>query len=386
MLNKPKLRTMDTFDLKEPMFLWYPYIPVGAATLIFGPGGAGKSHIAVDIAARLTTGRAFPEQKTALPAQNVLIMSAEDEPDMVLGPRLVKAGADLTRISVPDRTFTLDREGIKLVEEFMENMSAGIVFIDPIVAYIGSKVDMNKANETRSFTGGLHTLARKTGVPIIIIGHTRKGLEGSDAEKAMGSVDFINATRSALFTTTAPNGDRIMRHVKHNYSDEGKTLGYDFGDKGFEWTGVYTETGMFQGATSGSKKVNQIHLWLRDRLKDGPKRAVDMEKSGNELGFNHMALVRGKVGVAESYLVSENGKMSWYWKLLETSDEPADVPVMGVQWGAQKPDRVEREIIARTEERVRPAVKKVAKTRLAVIKTKQTPEEQLAAWSKELLG
>lgn len=379
----PELVIASTVEPKEITWLWWPYIPAGSASMIFGPGGTGKSHIAVDIAARISRGEALPQQKTALPAQNVLIMSAEDEFDRVLVPRLIAAGADLDRIAFPKTAFTLDKDGLKMVESYMTSFAAGIVFVDPIVAYIGGKIDINKANETRVFTGGLHQMAMRTGAAIVVVHHSRKGSEGTDYDRAMGSADFNNAVRSVLYTTQAPNGDRIMKHVKANYAALGPTLGYEFGEKGFEWTGAYQETGLKE---TKQKKGVEVQEGLRLKLANGPVAATQIEQWATKNGYNHRTMVRAKVGLAESYLVMEEGKQRWYWRLLEQADGvSADVPVMGVQWGAQKPDRVEREIIARTEERARPATPKVAKTRLAV-KPRQTAEEQLAAWSKELLG
>lgn len=360
---------------KEVTWLWYPYFPTGSASMVFGPGGSGKSHIAVDIASRITTGRAFPGQKDPLPPQPVLMLGAEDEADRVLVPRLIKAGADLSKVAILSEPLTVDKNGLEVIEQYIEHFSAGIVFVDPLVAYIGGKVDLNRANETRVFTGGLHQLAIRTGTPIIVVHHSRKGTEGAEYERMMGSADFSNAVRSVLFTTQAPNGDRIMKHVKANYAPLGPTLGYQFGDTGFEWTGVYEDTGVKGGGGHTGIKVNEVHDWLRKMLAGGPKRAVDMEQSAAKLGLSHRAVVRGKVGVAESYLVSVNGKMSWYWKLLEKTDE-TEVPVMGAQW---KPENThqDREIIARTEERVRGNGPKMG--------SGGPTDDELATWMKENL-
>jgi AAA domain len=343
----PELILASSITPKDITWLWEPYIPSGSASMIFGPGGTGKSHIAVDIAARVSRGELLPGQKDALPAQNVLIMSAEDEFDRVLVPRLIKAGADLDKIAFPKTAFTLDKEGLKMVESYMSTLAAGIVFVDPIVAYIGGKVDINKANETREFTGGLHQMAMRTGAAIVVVHHARKGQEGADFDRAMGSADFNNAVRSVMYTSTAPNGDKIMRHVKANYSALGPTLGYEFGDEGFHWTGAYQEDGV---KATAIKKRDAVKDWLISKLKDGPKLATYMEQSANQLGFSRRTIIRGKVGLAESYLVSEEGKMKWYWRLISDGNE-TDVPVMGSQWGNTEPEPTIREIHARSAER-----------------------------------
>lgn len=372
----PPLVMANTIEPKEIVWLWYPYIPAGSASMIFGPGGMGKSHIAVDIASRITTGRGFPGQNHPLPAQNVLMLSAEDEFDRVLVPRLIKSKADLTKVAFPKTPFTLDTDGLVMVENYITGFAAGIVFIDPLVAYIGGKVDINRANETRTFTGGLHQMAMRTGVPIIVIHHARKGNEGADFERMMGSADFSNAVRSVMFVTQAPNGDKIMKHAKSNYAQEGPTQGFAFNDEGFEWTGVYDDAGL---AAPRAPKTGDIAGAIKKRLAAGPVRAVEMEQWYADKGYSRRSVIKAKAGVAESYLVSENGKMTWYWRAVEGTNDAgeAEVPIMGKQWGAEKPDRVQREINAHTEERARTTSPKVASRGLS--------DDDLAAWAKDNL-
>src|SRR6185369_1901078 len=168
-------------------WLWYPYIPYGAASMLFGPGGLGKSHIACDIAARVSRGDQFPHSKVNMAPGRVLMMSAEDDMSVVLVPRLKEAGANLSNIFIPDQTFVLDKIGLHDMYQYMELSAATVVFIDPIVAYMGGKIDMNKMNEVRELTGALHEAAQKSGSAVIIVHHSRKGKEGEDYEKAAGS-------------------------------------------------------------------------------------------------------------------------------------------------------------------------------------------------------
>jgi hypothetical protein len=377
----PPLVLASSIEPKEINWLWYPYIPAGSASMLFGPGGTGKSHIAVDIAARLSRGEALPESKP-LPAQNVLIMSAEDEFDRVLVPRLVKAGADLNRVAFPKLPFTLDKEGIGQVEEYLTSFVAGIVFIDPVVAYIGRKVDINKANETREFTGELHQMAMRTGASIVVVHHSRKGNEGADYERAMGSADFNNAVRSVLYTVKAPNGDRVLRHVKANYAPLGPSLGYDFGEAGFQWTGIYEEDHELK--VEGAKQ--SAGGWLRERLAKGPVASSKIEAEAAEKGLNMRTLNRAKNGIAESFLVTEAGTRKWYWRL-KNGEEQADVPVMGDQWGAEKPDRVQREIRAREDERARDNGPKVGQA--GPVHGRKpglgNPDDVLEQWAKDNL-
>lgn len=287
---------------REMEWLWFPYIPQGAASLLFGPGGFGKSHIAVDIAARLTRGEPFPGQEGAGKAHapmNVLILSAEDEPDVVMGPRLIRAGADMARIGFPQDPFVLTTAGVKRLESYLKNFDAGVVFIDPVVHYIGGKVDMNKANEVRAAIGVFHQMAMKHDIAIILVGHSRKGQDGEDYEKSMGSADFNNAVRSVMFVTRAPDGTRVMKHVKANYSALGPSLAYNFGHDGngsFEWLGVYDGDDTMLGVNVPRRRVKRQGMidLLKKWLKDGPMRSKEIEAMAAEEGYAMDAVHRAK--------------------------------------------------------------------------------------------
>lgn len=303
-------------------WLWYPYIPANSAVFLFGPGKAGKSHITVDLAARFSTGDFMPgdEGGKRHPPMKVLMLSAEDEFDTVLVPRLRKAGADKRMIGFPPEPFTLDAVGLKRLERYIREFKPGVVFIDPIVHYMGGSVDMFRSNEVREVIGGLHQMAIRTQVSIVIVGHTRKGGEGDDWEKAMGSVDFINAVRSVLMTARTPDGIKVLRHVSTNYAPEGLSIPYDFGENGFMWGEPFPEGGDKVKEAPGASKVGRERSkavsFIREMLKNGPVQATEVLERAQDEGLNARTLSRAKAGVAESLAKRVNGKMVWIWKLI----------------------------------------------------------------------
>jgi hypothetical protein len=345
--KKPKpLIPMTDIEEKEMTWLWYPYIPGPAATMVFGPGGAGKSHIVVDIASRVSTGEPFPGTDRRRPPEKVLMLSAEDDPRYVLKPRLRKAGANMDNVFIPPSFFTVDTAGLALIDYYIRDMTLGVVFIDPVVSYIGSDVDINKANEVRGFSGGLEKIAELYQIPIIYVHHARKSGEGRDSDKAMGSADFVNGSRSALFVTQAPNGDRIMKHSKTNYAAHGRTMGFEFTDEVFSWTGEYQEDGVkVPGRTGGQKDA--VEAWLIEALANGPVAATQMEQTMKAKGFSLSTVNRAKKGLVKSKLVSENSVLKWYWQLAGDSNERTELataenqenetPVMGARWDVGRP-------------------------------------------------
>lgn len=314
----PKLISMDDVEEKDVRWLWYPYIPFGKATIMYGRGGIGKSHIAMDIAARVSTGDPWPGDDMKREPSNVLILNAEDDYEDTLKPRLRRAGANMSRVFVPQSEFfVLDSIGIRQLEEWMRTMAATIVFIDPVAFYIGAKRDMNKMNEVREFTGHLSKIARNSGTAMVLIHHVKKATD-DDYNMASGSADFMNAMRSGLFVTKTNDGTRVMRQPKNNNAPEGHTLAFKFNDSKFEWVGEYDDSAVMQPIAA----KNAAEVFIRNVLKDGPIPQRELMRLALEAGYKERTLERAKRGVAESYAKREAGSHAWYWRLIGDTRQP----------------------------------------------------------------
>ena len=73
-----------------------------------------------------------------------------------------------------------------------------LLILDPIQAYLGGGMDMNRANEARDMTKKLGLLAEKYKCAIILIGHMNKAAGNKAAYRGMGSIDFFAVARSVL--------------------------------------------------------------------------------------------------------------------------------------------------------------------------------------------
>lgn len=323
---KPLIRALDVVE-RDAKWLWYPYIPAGSSTMLFGPGGVGKSHIAVDIAARVSSGRSFPEQLGPPPVpQNVLILAAEDDIEVVLRPRLRRAGADMSRVFFPPEFFILDTRGILDMESYIQQAAATVVFIDPVVAYMGGKTDMNKMNEVRTFTGPIQRLAQQTGSAIILVHHSKKSREGTVADFAAGSTDFTNGVRSSLFATRTNDGSKIVYHAKSNYSKEGDSLRFSIDDHtGVVWEGTEERGEGIDGPGDGDdtsprgrppKADSAAAAFIKDMLAAGPLPARMIEERARDEKLAWRTVNRAKNGIAESYIERTDGKLVWFWKLI----------------------------------------------------------------------
>lgn len=315
--RKPiKFHTLADVEAEEVKWLWYPYIPAAKLSILEGDPGQGKSWITCALAADLSAGRPLPGQKAALPPQRVLMLSAEDGLGDTVRPRVEAMAGNLGNIFVSDDNFILDSHGVKEMTDLMKSVSATIVFMDPIVAYLGSKVDMHRSNEVRSVMAAMAAAARESGTAIVAVRHLRKG--GSDGKvgkaiySGIGSIDFTAAVRSVMQVQETKGGTKFLYHAKHNLTPKGESLAYRLVDDRLEWTGPLTvEEESTRKVSQKSLRVAEAEEFLVAVLKDGPVASVEVEKFAAAAGIAQQTLQRAKKGVA----FSRKGPEGWYWYL-----------------------------------------------------------------------
>jgi len=93
------LRPASELKVRPITWLWPGRIPNAKLTLLTGGPGSGKSALAINIIAAVTTGGAYPCREGSAPKGSVILVSPNGDPD-VLVPRLKTAGADLSRVQI----------------------------------------------------------------------------------------------------------------------------------------------------------------------------------------------------------------------------------------------------------------------------------------------
>jgi len=198
---------MDTIQSEEIKWLWYPYIPYGKLTIVQGDPGEGKTTFALNLAAKLSLGENFENDSESEDREpiNVIYQTAEDGLADTVKPRLEAAGADCSKILVIDESEKSLSMKDDRIEQTLEQTHAKLLILDPIQAYLGDNVDMNRANETRNVTKRIAALAERTGCAIILIGHMNKGGGQKAAYRGIGSIDFFAIARSVLLVARVPD-------------------------------------------------------------------------------------------------------------------------------------------------------------------------------------
>jgi hypothetical protein len=354
-IAESELIRLSTVQPQPVRWLWPDCIPLGKLSLIVGDPGVGKSMLTVDMAARVSTGAAWPlVPNSGGPAGEVIILSAEDDPADTIRPRLDAAGADASRIvvlSAVKRTdpsgnsssspFSLERDIPVLDAAIKKTPGVRLVIVDPISAYLG-KTDSHKNAEVRTILAPLAKLAADQNVAVAAITHLSKSLGGKALYRAIGSVAFTGAARSVWFVGAdgADPARRLMLPLKNNLAPEPLGLG-------FRIRSVQTASGISvarvdwepNAVTTTANEAIAAELeaprdrsardeaaeFLRDLLKNGPVPASEVLEGARAANIKEKTLRRAKVeiGVKVGKTGNDTGSQ-WHWRLSDTATRPTE--------------------------------------------------------------
>lgn len=176
-------------------WLWSGRIAVGKTTLIGGDPGLGKSQLAIAIVATISRGGQWPCGEGLAPKRSVIVLCAEDGAADTIVPRLMAAGADLSKIhiitavkeadSTGRRLFNLSKD-LNVLEPLINDIGdVGIVIIDPVDAYIGAGVDSHKNAAVRAVLEPISEMSDRLRVAI---GAIRISPSSLAAKRSIGSL------------------------------------------------------------------------------------------------------------------------------------------------------------------------------------------------------
>lgn len=173
-------------------------------TILQDNPGEGKTYFAMQLAAACTNRRPLPNVEPQEPF-NVIYQTAETGLGDTVKPRLLEAGADLDRVMVIDDGDKLLTLSDKRLERAIRENHAKLLIIDPVQAFLGADVDMNRSNEVRPIFRKLGEIAQETGCAIILIGHLNKAAGSQSTYRGLGSIDITAVVQSLLFIGKVKN-------------------------------------------------------------------------------------------------------------------------------------------------------------------------------------
>jgi hypothetical protein len=310
----------------EPIrWLWFGWLARGKLHVLAGAAGTGKTTIAMHFAACVSAGRPWPDGEIPKHGR-VVIWTGEDDPADTLVPRLLAAGADLSRVSFVGevhgggerRLFDPAIDVPKLATAVAGLDDVALIIVDPLVS--AASGDSHKNAETRRSLGPLVELAAKLDAALVGITHFSKGTQGRDPlERVTGSLAFGALARIVFGVVRMVEDGKptrlIMMRVKSNIGPDDGGFEYRFSQVDVpEHPGVAASRVEWGRAVQGNARVifaqaepdDEEHVearnaadWLVDLLIAGPLPVKDVRRHGNDAGFAWRSLQRAaqRIGV-----------------------------------------------------------------------------------------
>jgi hypothetical protein len=335
------LKRFSQLEAKPVDWIWKGYLAAGKLSTFSGEPGHGKSLIALDIAARVTTGKDFPDgsKNTMAPSEVLLLTVEEDHEDTVL-PRFLLAGGDASKllaIYVGDRPglFSVEQSGKQLRQIFMENPQIRLMVLDPMLDFV--KAEQNKDADVRAALNGLADIASEYGFAVIGINHFNKKSDLDAIHRVAGSRGWTAVARINHIVGRTEDGIRHLCNLKTNIAREGSSLDFTVEERPLtagkitceeypfvSWIGKGTATAndITANQRKKPKETPAVDVWLREFLADGEWHlSADLFAEGDEL-FNKQQIKRGL-----SRIEAEHEKRGMpakvYWRLRVVS-RPAE--------------------------------------------------------------
>jgi hypothetical protein len=332
-------------------WLWYGRIPLGRITLLVGRPGAGKSFVACDLAARISTHTHWPDPGfDRAPLGDTLLICAEDDPADTIRPRLDAAGANCRWVHMlraakivsddgNERSVAFDLSNVDLIRDALDRLpECKLVIIDPIGSYLGGQVDAHRDNEVRSVLAPLAALAAERGVAVVLVCHTRKALASFADDMVLGSRAFVGLARSVLHLMADPDDEKrkLLLPGKCNLSAPPPGLAFRIvGDPGrLEWEpdpldGIRADDVVAPKESKEAKRGPEPTTrdaaaeWLAELLKDGPMPVADIREQAEaaDLGWRTIRRARESLGIIPRKKAFGDG---WEWGLPEGGQPAAE--------------------------------------------------------------
>jgi predicted ATP-dependent serine protease len=312
-----KMIKMSEIQTQEIEWLWYPFIPYGKLTIIQGDPGDGKTTMVLNLAAKLSKGEQMDEGMNITEPTTVIYQTAEDGLADTVKPRLELAGADCERIVVIDESDKSLSMVDERLEEAIQKTKAKLLILDPIQAYLGGGMDMNRANEARDMTKKLGALAEKYKCAIVLIGHMNKASGNKAAYRGMGSIDFFAVARSVLLVGRVEGEPelRAVVQIKNNLAAFGHPKAFALSEDGFRWMGDYEITAdeVLGGIAPKANKMEQAKRMLRELAETtNAVQSSEVFEMADEQGISKRTMENAK---KELGIRAKKINNSWYWEL-----------------------------------------------------------------------
>jgi hypothetical protein len=330
---------------REIDWLWLFRLGFGKLALLEGDPDLAKSFIALDLCARLSTGRPMPDGSAGPGVVNSMYLFVEDGDGDTVRPRLARMGADIDRVYVPDfrrchAPLLLPRD-LPRFKEMLGHCQARLVVLDPFLAFLDSTVQSFSEQSLRRLLTPLQALAEEFHCAILLVRHLNKAVGLRALYRGTGSIALSAACRSEWLVARIPDGEGrcVLAQQKNNLAARQPSLAYEVsaaadGKPALVWHGETdwsAESVLNQRRPLPATRRDEASAFLREFLRDGPKTSRQIWAAAREHGHKEKTLraAARKLKLSFRSVWQDDDRLS-YW-LLPDQSPPAPDPATDLE-------------------------------------------------------
>ncbi len=324
-------------------WVWKDWLPRGKLSLLVGAPKTGKTLLAIELAAVITSGGKFPDG-TRADKSTVIFWTAEDDLDDTIVPRFKAAGGDLANVRFIDHTMSSGRGqpfnpavDMPLLKDAISRMDKppAMLILDPVVSVTP---DMNNASMVRMSLAPVVELAQAHGMAVLGITHFRKSSaeSGNLSERILGSQAFLAVARMVWFAIKPPDMDsqRVFFKGDTNLAESDEGFMYEVEGReaefkehqltiqtaGVVW-GEKLQGEALQAFIKPGDKVDstplqaEAEVFLTQYLANGARLKNEINEEADNRGITKITLGRAKRDLGVKHRKRRgDGKYEWYLK------------------------------------------------------------------------
>jgi hypothetical protein len=223
-------------------------------------------------------------------------------------------------------------DDIPHIKDAILRMSAKLVIIDPIMAFLGADTNSHRDQDVRRALHPLAVMAQETGAAVLVVRHLNKTAGGNPLYRGGGSIGIIGAARSGLLVAREPDNPdhRVLASTKCNLAKLPASLSFDLStaDNGalrVGWIGEssHTAESLLAAPKDDEERdaVKEAVDVLRTLLCNGSRWAEDVKREARKAGVALRTLQRAKAALhVQASLIGFGKDGKWFWSLPEIAN------------------------------------------------------------------
>ena len=315
--------------VEEVGWVWPGRVPLGQVTAIFGPRGSGKSLVALDIAARVTRGLAWPDDPATEQAPgSVLLITGEDQLSTMVVPRLTAAEADMTKVRIVPYPHMKVKSSKQFKEKEIDRWEKiadklpdlRLIVVDPFAMLMGTAID-RRTSELTDILSRLSRLAEERNLAVLLVNATDKVSAGKFWNFGMDALPYIRATARTVWELDVDHDDprhRMFLPTQFTLDADPGALCFtiDRATGRVAWDPEPVAIGA-NGPPASPRALSAVAratAWLAGFMARGTRTSAEVLKQGVIAGHSRRALYEAKKRLG---IVSQKSKEgfdgSWFW-------------------------------------------------------------------------